>query len=222
MVRSAEWTSNDKWPVILFLHGGGERGRDGLIQTQVGLGTAVRRERSRFPAVIVFPQAREQQRWSDPPMRDVALRALDAATKEFNGDSERVYAVGLSLGGQGVVRIASHQPARFAAIVSVCGPYSDGGKMDELHRADYPYLSEADPFAALAATVKHLPIWLFHGDADMTVPVEQSRKLAGALQTAGANVRYTEYPGVNHNSWDRAFAEPEFMSWLLMQLASNK
>src|SRR5262245_59766544 len=81
-----DWSSKQKWPVILFLHGAGERGHDGVLPTQVGLGAAIRRDRTRFPAVVVFPQARENQRWSDPPMLQSALAALDAVTKEFNGD----------------------------------------------------------------------------------------------------------------------------------------
>jgi predicted peptidase len=209
-----DWSSKQTWPVILFLHGAGERGRDGILQTQVGLGTAIRRDRTRFPAVVVFPQAREGQRWSDLPMLQSALAALDAATKEFNGDPDRVYGTGLSLGGQGIVRMASRMPGKFAAVVSVCGPYSSP-KMDEADRATYPYLSSEDPFPALAALVKDTPLWLFHGDADPTVPVENSRRLSAALKAAGAEVRYTEYAGVNHNSWDSAFAEKELMPWLL-------
>lgn len=84
-----DWTSSRRWPVILFLHGAGERGNDGLLPTQVGVGTAIRRDRSRFPAIVVFPQAREGRRWSDTAMQEQALLALDAATKEFNGDPDR-------------------------------------------------------------------------------------------------------------------------------------
>jgi predicted peptidase len=209
-----EWSATQRWPVILFLHGGGERGRDGLLPTHVGIGAAIRRDRTRFPAVVVFPQARESRRWSDPPMLESALAALDAATKEFNGDPDRIYGTGLSLGGQGIVRMVSRTPKKFAAIVSICGPYSNP-KMDQADRAIYPYLSTDDPFAALAALVKDTPIWLFHGDADATVPVDNSRRLNASLKAAGAEVRYTEYPGVNHNSWDAAFAEAELMPWLL-------
>jgi predicted peptidase len=211
------WTNNQTWPVILFLHGAGERGSDGLLPTQVGIGTAIRRDRSRFAAIVVFPQSREGRRWSDTAMQEQALAALDAATKEFNGDPDRLYAAGLSLGGQGVIRMASRSPNRFAAIVAVCGPYSDGGKADEIDRADYPYLTSPDPFAALAATIKSRPIWLFHGDADKAVPVEQSRKLAEALKAAEGDVHYTEYPGVGHNSWDPAFAESQLWDWLFAQ-----
>jgi predicted peptidase len=150
-------------------------------------------------------------------MQEQALLALDAATKEFNGDPDRVYAAGLSLGGQGVIRMASRSPNRFSAIVSVCGRYSDGGQADEIDRAAYPYLASPDPFAALAAAIKNRPIWLFHGDSDKTVPVEQSRKLLEALKGAGGDVRYSEYPGVGHNSWDTAFAESQLWDWLFAQ-----
>src|SRR6266700_4686330 len=93
------WTKKQKWPVILFLHGAGERGDDGLVQTQVGIGRAIRMDRSRFPAVVVMPQCRKNVWWSQSPMDDLAMKALEAATKEFHGDPQRTYVTGLSMGG---------------------------------------------------------------------------------------------------------------------------
>src|SRR5437588_12097284 len=86
-----DWTKKTKWPVILFLHGAGERGDDGLIQTEVGIGTAIRRYRSRFPAVIVMPQCRRNDWWAESNMADVAMATLAQAQKEFHGDPTRIY-----------------------------------------------------------------------------------------------------------------------------------
>jgi predicted peptidase len=229
--------------VILFLHGGSGRGRDGMLPTETGLGDAIRRDRDRLPAVVVFPQLRgtpdrvdsgvlirgSGETWADPIAEGQALAALDASIREFSGDPERIYAVGLSLGGQGVLRIASRWPSRFAALVSICGRVtaaqtSTGSTADarvEVHRRTHPFHNAADPFSALAAIIKKLPIWLFHGDADLVVPVDESRQLAAALKSAGANVRYTEYAGVNHNAWDRAFAHPDLIPWLFAQRRGN-
>lgn len=93
------WSKDRLGPVILFLHGAGERGEDGLFQTEVGLGRAIRRHPDRFPAVVVFPQCRAGVWWNDPAMESQALAALDAAMREFRGDSARVYFMGISLGG---------------------------------------------------------------------------------------------------------------------------
>ena len=104
------WTKKQKWPVILFLHGAGERGDDGLIQTEVGIGTAVRRYRDRFPAVIVMPQCRKNVWWAGPEMGDMAMAALAASQKEFHGDPARTYLTGLSMGGYGTWYLAGKYP----------------------------------------------------------------------------------------------------------------
>ncbi len=114
------FTMDSKWPVILFLHGAGERGTDGLRQTQVGLGTTVRWNSSWFPSLVVFPQAPSGSNWSGPAGQ-AALAALDRSVKEFNGDANHLYAVGISMGGYGVVELAIQYPERFAAVVPVCG-----------------------------------------------------------------------------------------------------
>jgi predicted peptidase len=106
--------------VILFLHGAGERGSDGLLQTEVGLGTAVRRFAARYPALIVFPQARADSLWTGT-MEDQAMAALAAVEREFRTDPRRVYLTGNSMGGYGTWHFALHHPGRFAALVVVCG-----------------------------------------------------------------------------------------------------
>src|SRR5687767_11241894 len=95
------WSSGQRWPVVLFLHGAGERGDDGLVQTDVGIGRAIRRAAARVPAVVVLPQCRRDLWWTAPEMQDVATAALEASIREFKGDSSRVYLTGLSMGGYG-------------------------------------------------------------------------------------------------------------------------
>jgi predicted peptidase len=204
------------WPVILYLHGAGERGTDGVHQTEVGLGPLLRASPERFPAVVVFPQAPPGGVWLGDLAR-VATGALDQAMAEFHGDPDRVYLAGLSMGGYGTWVLAFEQPERYAALVSVAGgivpPYGRRARLQQLP----PTLAAEDPYAGTAARVKGIPAWVFHGADDPTVPVTESRQIVAALKQLGAPVRYTEYEGVGHNSWDRAFAEPELAKWLFAQ-----
>jgi predicted peptidase len=188
-------------PVILFLHGRGESGSDGLAQTTVGIGPAIRRHRERFPAIVVFPQS-STYGWRGVNL-DAAVAALDDVEQKFDVDLDRVYLTGLSMGGYGTWHLAVQQPERFAAIVPVCGGFDE-------RTADVPIAEAAKRIAAI-------PHWVFHGDADNIVPVEQSRRMVRALREAGGDVRYTEYAGVTHNSWDRAYAETELWPWFLRQ-----
>ena len=110
------WSPKQKWPIILFLHGAGERGEDGLFQTQVGIGKAIREHRDRFPAIVVLPQCHKNIWWAQSPMDDIAIASLEAATKEFHGDKNRTYLTGLSMGGYGAWYLAGKYPGRFAAI----------------------------------------------------------------------------------------------------------
>ena len=211
----AEYRSKKSWPVILFLHGAGERGSDGLLQTDVGIGHAIRLEASRFPFVVVMPQCGREKIWGEPDMQAQALAALDASIKEFHGDRNHIHLSGLSMGGFGTWEIAAAHPGRFAALVPICSgvqPQKDWPQL-RLTLADDPKVT--DPFVEVARRIGNTPVWMFHGDADQAVPVEQSRHMAEALKAAGAEYKYTEYPGVNHNSWDKAYAEPELVPWML-------
>ena len=216
------YSPDRRWPIILFLHGGGERGLDGLRPTEVGIGPAIRRERRRFPAIVVFPQVRRGHIW-DKAMKAQALAGLDHSIEEFHGDRDRVYLTGLSIGGRGVWALAFREPRRFAALVVITGPVmvldrpSYTARMRAILLEETPFIHDVDPYRTVAAKLKDVPIWLFHGTADPIHPVSESRHMAAALRSVGAAVRYTEYEGVGHNSWDRAFAEPELMSWLLAQ-----
>jgi predicted peptidase len=210
----ADWSKKKRWPVILYLHGAGERGSDGIIQTEVGIGTAIRRHAERVPAIVVFPQCLKDRWWPEPEMQAQALKALDQAMKEFNGDPARVYLTGISMGGYGTWAIASSNPSRFAALAPVCGGVRTPPRVAIPSGTPDPNAA-SDPYQAVAQKVGSTPVWVFHGGADTVVPVSESRKMVDALKASGGNVRYNEYEGVGHNSWDKAYSEPEFFSWLL-------
>jgi predicted peptidase len=214
---SADYDPHKKWPVILFLHGAGERGNDGLIQTDVGLGHAIREHAANFPFIVVMPQCRKEKLWTDPDMQAQALAALDRSIKEFHGDRDRIYLTGLSMGGYGTWDLAVKYPRRFAAYVVVCGGIRGPERFPQLHvsLADDPKI--ADPYSETARRIGKTPVRIFHGGDDPAVPVEESRKMAEALKSAGADVQYTEYPGVGHDSWQKAYAEPDLVPWLLKQ-----
>lgn len=199
--------------MIFFLHGAGESGSDGLRQTTVGLGRAVERDPERWPALIVFPQASRGYGWSGFNLA-AALAALEDVETNFEVDRERISVTGISMGGYGTWLTALLEPERFSAIAPICGGLDarsaiQAGVLTEMH---YPRLC-----AEAAERLSALPQWVFHGEADDIIPVEQSRAMVSALKAAGANVRYTEYARVRHNSWDRAYAEPELPQWLLEQ-----
>jgi predicted peptidase len=204
------WTPKRKWPVILFLHGADERGSDGLLQTDVGLPHAVRLDRNRFPFLIVIPQCREEAWWAEAPMDEVAMKALDQATNEFNRDSQHTYLTGLSMGGYGSWYLAGKHPRRFAALVPICGGILRP-EISRKHAADDLTLYNEAAKKIGAST----SIWIFHGDVDATVPVAESRRMEFAMKALGGEVRYTEYPGIGHGSWDKAYDKKDLVPWLL-------
>lgn len=202
-----QWSADARWPVILFLHGRGERGSDGLDQTQVGLPAAIRSHPERWPFLVVMPQVPYNHWWTDPGMMAMAMAALKAATKEFRGDPQRTYITGLSMGAYGTWEMAKTYTGHFAAIVPVAGgvywSYAPLRWRDTGLPAEY------------AARVGHTPVWLFHGTDDPVVISRQSVLLYEALKSAGGHVRLWEYIGMKHNAWDKAYAEPELPRWLL-------
>jgi len=210
----ADYPSRTDWPVILYLHGAGERGVDGLRPTLAGLGAAIRRAPKRFPAIIVFPQARPESQWVGA-QADLALAALDKTLGEFQVDQARVYLTGLSMGGHGTWYLAYRHPERFAAVAPICGWLKDLPS----HGFSVPVVPEADEPAlpALAARLARMPLWIFHGELDRVVPVKRSREAAEALKRTSTLVRYTEFPGLEHNSWDAAYASEAFVQWLFAQ-----
>jgi predicted peptidase len=188
------YTGDHNWPMILALHGVGEQGSDGVAPTQVGLGHALRESSSRFPFIVVLPQAPKGQYW-EGNLAEATLSMLEQTREKYNGDSTRLYLTGYSMGGYGTFYLASLYPDLFAAAVPICG----GG----------------DP-ATMAPRLLGLPLWIFHGSDDDVVPVEESRSMVRALQAEmHPNLRYTEYPNTTHDSWDKAYAEPDLVKWLL-------
>ena len=207
------------WPVILALHGGGDYGNDGLKQTEGGLASAIREHADRFPAVVVFPQslADGTPGWQMTGGQ-AALAALDQTMYEFHGDPSRVYLTGYSAGGNGTWYLASHHPERFAALVVISAFVSEfrGKTSGVLYPAIAPK-SATDPYVYVARQVSTIPIWIFHGAADKTVPVEESRNMVKALKATGANVQYSELSGVEHNAWDAAYDRADLIQWMLRQ-----
>ncbi|MFO0908880.1 MAG: family 16 glycoside hydrolase [Isosphaeraceae bacterium] len=181
-------------PVVLFLHGSGERGEDGVKSAQTGIGPAILAQKDTFQAIAVIPQAR--QTWAaGSDDAKAALAVLDAVMKEFKTDPNKVVITGLSMGGRGAWEIAAAEPDRFAAVVPVCGI----GKTESAPRYG------------------KTPVWAFVGDADRDATVHNGRAMVEAIKAAGGNARLTEYRGVGHNSWDRAYNDPSLIDWIQSQ-----
>jgi predicted peptidase len=198
----AKYEPGTKPPVMLFLHGAGERGTNNIDQIMVGLGPAIWKRKGTFPFVTVIPQCRTGSNWlADGPDAQWALAMLRQTQAEFGTDPDRVYLTGLSMGGSGTWSIAAKDPSAWAAIVPMCSR---------------PDVANAAKFAAA-----RLPIWNFCGDKDRAETVKANRDMAEALTKAGANAKYTEYPGVGHNCWDDAYGTDALYTWLLEQARSR-
>lgn len=207
-----EYNQSKKYPLILVLHGAGERGNDNEKQLVHGsklfLDSVVR---EKFPAIVVFPQCPQESYWSSvkisrnksplvldfdysrPVVEPLALSMM--LVKELirteKIDVRRVYITGLSMGGMGTFEAVYRYPGIFAAALPICG----GGDTIRYKKVNIPF-------------------WVFHGAADAVVDVQYSRAMVDKLKAEKVKVKYTEYPGVNHNSWDNAFAEPDFLEWM--------
>jgi predicted peptidase len=207
----------EKAPVVLFLHGSGERGNDGEKQTQAGLGPYLRAHADSFPAIVVFPQSPEDRSW-DGDVAQMALATLEAASAEFGGDPQRAYATGMSRGGYGTWELALQQPQRFAALVPICGGITAPGTRPDLNTLMVAGTAgREDPFAAAAQRLRGIPTWIFHGGKDDVVPPAQSRRMYAALKAEGADVQYTEFPDASHNSWDATYESEAMWRWLWAQ-----
>jgi predicted peptidase len=206
------WSPLEEWPVILFLHGAGERGTDGVAQTRVGIGPALRANKDSFPALVVLPQCRRGVWWNDETMEKVAFASLQRTIEEYKGDDNRIYLTGISMGGYGTFYFGARYPERFAALVPICG-----GIVPPFRGRIASPPQTGDPYAEAARKIGQTPVWIFHGGADPVVPVSESRHMRDELQKRSIHVKYTEYEGVGHNSWDRAYAEPGLFGWMLSQ-----
>jgi predicted peptidase len=149
------------------------------------------------------------------PSSEIAMAALDQTLAEFRTDPDRVYLTGLSIGGNGTWYVAYHHPDRFAAIAPICGFVTPVPRRP-YYRFAVP-TDSGDPYQALARGLGKMPTWIFHGEIDGTIPVDQSRQAAEAIRQAGGDVRYTEFLGMDHNVWDAVYASPQFLNWLFAQ-----
>lgn len=179
-----------RWPLILFLHGMGERGDDLELLTVYGIPKIVAQQPD-FPFITVSPQCPDGQLWHHQNL--LLKRLLDSLQATYAVDADRVYLTGLSMGGFGTWSLALSYPNEFAAIAPVCG----GG------------------FPEYVSTIKHVPAWVFHGDEDDVVPLSESQKMVEALRRAGGEVRFTVYPGVGHDSWTQTYENPALYGWFL-------
>jgi predicted peptidase len=201
------YSSAKKYPIVLWLHGANGRGSDNLLQISGGnfLGTHVWTAagiQDKDPVFVLAPQVENTKTWSRPHVNTggpvslrLAFEILDAIEKEYSIDRDREYIAGQSMGGEGVWAALAATRGRFAGAIALC---SDG------------FDDEIEPDAKV-------PVWIFQGDVDPIVSVERARKWVAALRAAGGSPKYTEVPGVGHNVWDTAFANPDAAIWLLSQ-----
>jgi acetyl esterase/lipase len=212
-----EWRRDDhkEWPIILFLHGRGERGSEGMWQTQIGLPQEVRDHPERWPFIIVMPQCPLPGYWTDPDMIAMAMAALDQETAEFHADPDRTYLTALSLGGYGAWELARLHPHRWAAVaIAASGVFwsYDPERWQQVSTLPAEY----------AQALGRTPIWLFHGADDNVVPVRESELMFEAFKASGGHIRLWLYQGLKHDCWTRAFNEPDLPRWLLAHHGSSK
>lgn len=210
LLKPLDFDPNEKYPLVIFLHGAGERGDDNAAQLKHCMAefcTPQRREQ--YPCYVLAPQCPQEQKWADvdwsadeikrpesiSPALGMTFEVVDSMLKDAAVDKRRIYIAGLSMGGYGTWDALARRPDFFAAAIPICG----GG----------------DP--TTVEEFKHVPIWCFHGDEDPAVNVERSREMIEALKAAGGSPKYTEYPGVGHDSWTRTFENEETFAWLFDQ-----
>ncbi len=184
--------SEQSWPLMLFLHGAGERGDD-LSKVAVHGPPRLAGEGNEFPFILVSPQCPERDWWTSGLQLATLNALLDDLVSHYRIDENRIYLTGLSMGGFGTFSLADAYPERFAAIAPVCG----GG----------------DP--KQAAGIAHIPAWVFHGGQDKVVPVSRSQDMVDALKANAAKVEFTVYPEAGHDSWTETYDTPELYDWLL-------
>jgi len=179
-----------KWPLMLFLHGAGERGSNIEIVKKHGPPKLVEQGRD-FPFIIVSPQCPSEAWWTEKT--DTLMALLDEIESKYAVDSNRVYLTGLSMGGFGSWTLGCRHPERFAAVAPICG----GGEW------------------YLAGRLKDVPVWVFHGGKDSTVPLRESEDMVAALRRARGDVQFTVYPDANHDSWTETYNNPKLYEWFL-------
>lgn len=193
-----EYDPGESWPFIVFLHGAGERGSDGLKPSDVGIGKAIRNYANRFPALVAMPQCPAESWWDKA--FGVVDAVMEAVLTSYPIDEDRIYLTGLSMGGYGSWWYGAKHPERFAALLPICG----GGQPEDAEE--------------LAKT----PIWAVHGEDDSVVSPSESRRMVEAVREAGGNVKYTELTDTGHDSWDPAYSDPDIVQWLFKQKRNRR
>jgi predicted peptidase len=203
-----------KYPLVVFLHGAGERGQDNTITLKHGASNFCEESlRKKYPAYVLVPQCPESQKWSNvdwsleksglpervSPSLQSVKELVDEMVEHAGIDPNRIYLTGLSMGGYGAWDAIARYPNFFAAAAPICG----GG----------------DP--TTAERFSTLPIWCFHGAQDPVVKVSRSQEMVEALKRLGSKVKYTEYPDLKHDSWTPTYANPDFYSWMFSQQKSS-
>lgn len=179
-----------KYPLIVFLHGVGERGNNPEVVKRNGLPKTIE-EGLELPVYVLAPQCPDNDRWH----ASVLNRLIEEFVAAHPIDKNRIYLTGLSMGGFGTWKLAMQHPNKFAALAPICG----GGSVYELYK------------------IKHIPIWVFHGAKDKVIPIEKSTIMVDELKKMGANVKYTIYPDAEHDSWTETYKNPELYEWMLAQ-----
>jgi predicted peptidase len=199
--------AKELFPLVVFLHGAGERGNDNEAQIKhISDLFLDAKYRGKYPCYVLAPQCAKGELWAehnkdgsmkaDPtPTMKLVLELIDKLCSEFAIDESRIYITGVSMGGFGAWDLMARFPDKFAAAVPVCG----GGD------------------AKTAGKIKHIPVWAFHGAKDDVVSPKRSRAMIKALQSVGGLPGYTEYPDIEHNSWVQAYQEPHLLPWLFKQ-----
>ncbi len=213
LLRPKNYDANQRYPLVMFYHGAGERGDDNVKQLVHGMSDFASDDvMAKYPCFVVAPQSPNGDQWVDTPWSAdahsmpekpteplrLSLELIKSLQSEFSIDANRLYVTGLSMGGFGVWDAIQRHPNRFAAAVPICG----GGDV------------------AFAKQLANVPVWAFHGDADTAVKPKRSRDMIAALKAAGGSPKYTEYPGVGHNSWAATYANRETYAWLFAQKRS--
>ena len=210
---------NKMLPVMLYLHGSGMRGDDNMAQVD-GFRWAIEPVKDQIDFIVVLPQCRGNTFWAAKDMADYSLAALDQAVKEFNGDPQRLYLSGFSLGGYGVWQIAAGHPGKFAALVPVAGGIVGKYPINPHDRAAIipsvgSMLESPEPYKQIAKAIGQTPVWVFHGAKDDAVEVEFAHAIVNALKAEGrTDVKYTEYPDDGHQIFGKAITEPGLLEWL--------
>ena len=192
-------TNGQRWPLMLFLHGAGERGTD-LQRAGIHGPLKLVREGREFPLIIIAPQCPEKELWQSEPL----MQLLDRVTDKYAVDTKRIYLTGLSMGGYGAWSLGLRHPEKFAALVPICG---GANAIDAI-------LGPGDKGAAFQS----LPIWAFHGAKDDVVPLDESERIVNELKKRGVrDIKLTVYPEAKHDSWSETYQNPELHEWLARQ-----